>query len=229
MKPSIGCWRAYLSPLLVFTATLTAFVGCVPIETVTRPTLNEVRSGSAREPTVEATTLRPGEIEAEVAEVNRPRQEVYVLTMDRRRRTLPYDLDRTRVIYHGREYTIENLEAGDLIAYHLASAGSRYVETIRIQEPVQARSGSRFAQSVPPRPRTDVVEGTVERIDHSLGVFDIRPPAGRTVTVSVPYNARVPDVDSFRNLRRGDPVRVEGEFVSPDTLQLSSFLWSRDR
>jgi len=230
MKPSMQIWRVYSLPLLaLFSLTLTTFVGCVPIEPVARPTLDEVRLGSARGPTAEDTTLRPGEIEAEVAEVNRARQELYVLTADRRKQTLPYDFDRTRVVYHGREYPIDQLEAGDRIAYRSESAGRRYVETIRIQEPVQARSGSRFGQSLPPRPRTDVVEGTVERVDPSLGVFDIRPRTGRTVTVSVPYNARAADVDSFRTLRRGDPVRVEGEFVSPDNLQLSSFLWSRDR
>jgi hypothetical protein len=64
-------------------------------------------------------------------------------------------------------------------------------------------------------------------VDHGLGVFDIRPRTGRTVTVSIPYNARAADIDSFRALRRGDPVRVEGEFVSPDSFQLLAFLSSR--
>jgi hypothetical protein len=35
-------------------------------------------------------------------------------------------------------------------------------------------------------------------------------------------------VDNFRALRRGDPVRVEGEFVNPDNLQLLSFLSPRN-
>jgi len=32
--------------------------------------------------------------------------------------------------------------------------------------------------------------------------------------------ARAADVDTFRGLRRGDLVRVEGEFVNPESLQL---------
>ena len=225
MKPSMQIWRVYSLPLLaLFSLTLTTFVGCVPIEPVARPTLDEVRLGSARGPTAEDTTLRPGEIEAEVAEVNRARQELYVLTADRRKQTLPYDFDRTRVVYHGREYPIDQLEAGDRIAYRSESAGRRYVETIRIQEPVQARSASRSARTNPSRPRTDVVEGTVERIDLSRGVFDVLPRTGRAVTVSLPYNARQADIDSFRTLRRGDPVRLEGEFVNPDNFQLMAFL-----
>jgi hypothetical protein len=47
--------------------------------------------------------------------------------------------------------------------------------------------------------------------------------------VSVPYNARPADVENFRALRRGDQVRVEGEFVSSESLQLLSFLSARSR
>jgi hypothetical protein len=47
------------------------------------------------------------------------------------------------------------------------------------------------------------------------------------VTVSLPYNARAADVDSFRALRRGDRVRIEGEFVNPDNLQLLAFISAR--
>jgi hypothetical protein len=170
------------------------------------------------------TRLLPGEIAGEVTEVDRNRRDIIVRTDDGRRQALRYDFDRTKVVYHGYEYGIENLEAGDRIAFQLPPRSTAYVDTIRIQEPVQARSGASIARPLPPRPRTDVVEGTVERVDHSLGVFDIRPPAGRTVTVSVPYNARTADIDSFRALRRGDPVRVEGEFVNPESFQLLAFL-----
>jgi len=76
-------------------------------------------------------------------------------------------------------------------------------------------------------PRTDVVEGTVERINYDRGVFDIRPRSGRTVNVLIPYNARAADVDNFRSLRRGDHVRVEGEFVNPESFQLFAFLSPR--
>jgi hypothetical protein len=229
MNSSNRYWRTYALPLTTLLASLLVFAGCVPIEPVTRPTLDEVRSGSARGPATEDTKLRPGEIEGEVAEVNRARQELYVLTTDGRRQTLPYDFDRTRVIYHDREYPVERLEAGDRIAYPSASAGRRYVETIRVQEPVQARSGAPSARTNPPRPRTDVIEGTVERIDLSRGVFEVLPRTGRAVTVSLPYNARQADIDSFRTLRRGDPVRLEGEFVNPDNFQLMAFLSPRER
>jgi hypothetical protein len=226
MKLSKLNWRAY--SLSLAATALVSLTGCVPIDRTPRPTLDAVRSGSARGQIADDTRLRPGEVPGEIAEVNRPRQEIYVLTDDGRKQVVRYDVNRTRVTFHGWDYSVDNLEAGDRIAYH--PEGNRYVDFIRIEEPVQARPGPRAA--VPPpsnRPRTDVVEGTVERVDPSLGVFDIRPSPGRTVTVSVPYNARSADVDSFRALRRGDPVRIEGQFISPENFQLLSFLSPRDR
>ena len=75
--------------------------------------------------------------------------------------------------------------------------------------------------------RSNVIEGTVERIQYDMGVFDVRTRTGELVTVSIPYNARTPDVDNFRRLRTGDYVRVEGQFVNRDNLQLYAFLSPR--
>jgi len=145
--------RPYFLTLLLLVTTASS--GCVPMQTATRPTLNEVRTGNVRDASVEDTRLRAGEIEGEVVEVNRSRREIYVVAADGRRETLPYDFDRTRVEYHGREYTVDNLESGDRIAYPSTPSPARYVDVIRIQEPVQARSGSRFARTAPAR-RTEV-------------------------------------------------------------------------
>jgi hypothetical protein len=203
---------------------LLAVASCAPIDRT--PTLNEVRSGTARGRITEDVSVLPAEIAAEVAEIDRARQELRVLTADGRRVALPYDPN-TRLTYHGMEYRVDDLEAGDLIAYRPMPRDSRYVESIRIQEPFQARAGRSIARTAPPLRRNDVVEGTVDRINYDLGVFDIRPRSGRTVTVSIPYNARAADVDNFRALRRGDHVRVEGEFVNPESFQLLAFLSPR--
>jgi hypothetical protein len=192
--------------------------------------LDEVRLGNARAEAAINTGLEAGEFRAEIAEIDRSRRNIHVLAEDGRRHALPYDVDRTRVLYHGREYAVDNLEAGDRVAYRSLPRDTNYVETIRVLEPVQARSAPASARSsIAPRSRPDVVEGTVERVDHGLGIFDVRPRAGRTITVSVPYNATAADIDNFRNLRRGDHVRVEGEFVNPESLQLLAFRSMRDR
>jgi hypothetical protein len=69
----------------------------------------------------------------------------------------------------------------------------------------------------------------VEKIDHDLGVFDLVPLRGGVVTVTIPYNARGADIDSFRRLRSGDYVRLEGEFVNRDNFQLLAFLSDRSQ
>jgi hypothetical protein len=167
--------------------------------------------------------MEPGEIRGEITQIDPARREILVRTDDGRRQVLPYDINRTRVLYHGREYTIDSLESGDIIAFRFPHPRS-YVETVRVQEPVQARTGTTLAGRAP---NSAVVEGTVERVHPNLGAFDVRSRSGRMVTVSVPYNARTADVDNFRNLRTGDYVRVEGEFVNADNMQLLAFLSPR--
>jgi hypothetical protein len=137
---------------------------------------------------------------------------------------LEYDLPGTRVLYHGREQSVQDLQAGDIIAFQFRPRGSSdYVDTIRVQEPVQARAGSTIARRIPPPPRPELVEGTVERIDPERGLFDVRQRNGGTVTVALPYNARSSEVDAFRRLRTGDYVKVEGEFITRDNFQLLAF------
>ena len=209
---------------------LSFFVGCAP---VAGPTLNEVRSGQGRGQLPADTTLQPGEIRAEVIEIDPSRREIRVQTDDGRRQVLQYDsTNRTRVGYHGWDYNVDRLEPGDTIAFQPSPRDINSVDTIRIQEPVQTRPGApvakRLAAQRSPLPsRPNVIEGTVERIQYDLGVFEVRPATGRNVTVSIPYNAKAADVENFRRLRRGDPVRVEGEFVNSDNLQLLSFLAPR--
>ena len=199
--------------------------GCVPVDTVQRPSLNEVRSGAVRGPSAEDRRLEPGEVSAEIDQIDPARREIRVITDNGRRDVLRYDF--TRVTYHGWDYAVADLEAGDRIAFRTAPRDKGYLESIRLQEPIQARAAPSGDRAEARRSRNDVVEGTVDRIDYDRGIFDVLPASrGRTVTVSLPYNARRADVDSFRALRRGDRVRVEGEFVNPDNLQLLAFLSS---
>jgi len=209
--------------LFTLASAFIAFSGCV---LQTPPTLDEVRTGRARGSVAADATLQPGEVGAEVTALDPSRREIRVQTDDGRTRVLLYDRAGTLVTYHGRDYRADQLEAGDLIAFRTRPRGGDELETIRIQEPVQVRSGSSIARRAAPS-KAEVVEGTVERVQYDTGVFDVRPRTGRMVTVSVPYNARAGDVENFRRLRTGDYVRVEGEFTNPDNLQLLSFLSAR--
>ena len=202
---------------------VTALAACVPVQSA--PTLNEVRLGHGKALATDST-LNPGETRGEVTQIDPARREVLVQTDDGRRQALPYDINRTRVVYHDRDYAIESLESGDIVAFRFPYRDS-YVDTIRVQEPVQARTGGTLARREPLPPRSSVIEGTVERVQPDLAAFDVRARSGRMVTVSVPYNARTADIDNFRRLRTGDYVRVEGEFVNPNSLQLLAFLSPR--
>jgi hypothetical protein len=218
-----------IRPLAAFALSVISLAACVPMDRVARPTLDEVRSGNARGQVAEDTRLRPGEIQGAIDRIDRGRREIHVVADDGRRQVLPYDVNRTHVVYHGWDYAVDNLEAGDRIAFASPPRDVPYIETVRVLEPVQARSGSPGGRSSSARSRVDVVEGTVESVDQRLGTFEIRPRAGRMVTVSVPYNAPAVDVDNFRGLRRGDEVKIEGEFVNPESFQLLSFLSPRSR
>jgi hypothetical protein len=217
----------FQSVILGVTAVgFSVLIGCVPI---TRPTLQEARLGQGQ--LVGDTSLQPGETRGEILSIEPSRREIRVRTDDGRAQALTYEPNYTKVVYHGREYTVDNLESGDVIAFQTRPRTSNQLDTIRVQEPVQARAGSSIARRSPqpPPPRAEVIEGTVERIDYDRGVFDLRPRVGRTVVVALPYNARTADVDNFRRLRRGDHVRVEGEFLNPDSFQLLAFLPESDR
>jgi hypothetical protein len=207
---------------MVFAMALTMLAGCVPPQVVSRPTLHEARLGQGQ--LVADTSLRPGELRAEIIEIQPAKTEIHVRADDNRTRVLGYDPVGTRVLYHGREYPVEELQAGDVIAFRPQPRRNiDYVDTVRLQEPVQARAGSTIARRVPPPSRPEVIEGTVESIDHDRGVFEVRPRNGGLITVALPYNARTSEVDVFRRLRRGDWVRVEGEFINRDNFQLLAF------
>jgi hypothetical protein len=208
-----------LSVMLV--AGLFGWVGCAP---VAGPTLDEVRSDQTPARMTADTTLQPGEIRAEVTEVDPSRREIRVQTNDGRTQVLGYDNYRTRVMYNNREYNVDQLERGDIVVFETSPKDPKYVETIRIQESAQ---GARLARRSPLPPRPDVIEGTVEKVQYDLGVFDVRSRTGRMVTVSIPFNARPGDVENFRRLRRGDYVRIEGGFVNSESLQLLAFLSPR--
>lgn len=213
--------------LFVVVFTVATMAGCVAVET--RPTLDEARLGRNQVATADDSTLRPGETRAELMEVIPSRREIRVRADGGRDRVMTYSANRITVVYHGRDYTVENLQSGDIIAFQTDPRNSNDIESIRIQEPVQSRTSPApsNARPSPPSPRSNVIEGTVDRIQYDRGIFDVRTRSGEVVTVSLPYSARAVDVENFRRLRTGDSVRLEGEFINRDNVQLESFISPR--
>ncbi len=123
----------------------------------------------------------------------------------------------TRVIYRQREYAVTNLERGDYVAMRTQQDrdGRFYTDLVTVRESVQDRGGGTS--------RLDRFEGTVEYIDARRGTFEVRD-RGRSVIVSVAFNAPRAVTDRFNRLRQGDYVRVEGRFTSQDRFDLENFI-----
>ena len=65
-------------------------------------------------------------------------------------------------------------------------------------------------------------EGRVGWIDYQRGQFQL-VTSGRTYTVMMPYNSSAADANQFRNLRQNSYVRVQGQLVGNNQLQLTRF------
>lgn len=125
----------------------------------------------------------------------------------------------TRVVYQNREYAVSALERGDVVrvAVQQGSRGEAYAQTIEVQQSVQDRGG------VAGTNRLEVLDGTVRRVDHQRGQFELTDSYRRSVLVTLPYSTARADVDRFHRLREGDRVRVEVEMVSEGRAELVRF------
>jgi hypothetical protein len=59
-------------------------------------------------------------------------------------------------------------------------------------------------------------------IDYQRGQFQLIT-SGRTYTVMMPNNSSASDVNQFRSLRQNSYVRVQGQLVGTNQLQLTRF------
>ena len=172
-------------------------------------------------------TTRPGTgiqtLDGQVERVDTSPWEIRIRESNGRSSVVRYDTN-TRVIYREREYSVNQLEAGDIVTVDLKkdSRGNFYTDSIRIQESVRDRGG------ITTRPGTGIqtLDGRVEQLDFQRSSFEISGQSGERIFVSLPSNAQRSDVNRFRALRVGDYVRVEGRFLDRDRFELENFLWN---
>ena len=164
------------------------------------------------------------EIVATVEQVNTASREIHLRPNDSRTRVVGYSAD-ARVLYRGREYSVTQLETGDVVAMQLTqdSRGNSYTDLIRVQENIRDRDQSRGGVNRPGA-TIQTVDGRVEQVDFQRSSFEIREQSRGRVLVSLPYNARRSDVDHLRALRVGDYVKVEGRFLDRERFELENFL-----
>ncbi|MGZ8484225.1 MAG: hypothetical protein ACXWZQ_10020 [Candidatus Binatia bacterium] len=164
------------------------------------------------------------EIFAEIARVDTASRQLHLRPEDSRDRVVGYSVD-ARVLYRGREYSIAQLASGDKVSMQLKqdSRGNSYTDLIRVQETIQDRNQSRRGEDGP-ESRIQTLDGRVEQLDFQRRTFEIRDQSREPVIVSLPSDAKRPDVDRFRELRDGDYVRVEGRFLDRQRFELATFL-----
>ena len=163
-----------------------------------------------------------GAVVAEVRTVDDRNQVLEVRTDAGQNVDIRYDQN-TRVVYRQREYEVTSLEPGDVVRMDVTrtTGNEYYTQQIDVQQSVQERRGESGST-----PSDDLyqINGTVDQIDQSRGLFTLRTRDGDVITVAMPYNASTSARDRVERLRRGNTVAVEGRFVNQERLELSRFL-----
>jgi hypothetical protein len=133
---------------------------------------------------------------------------------------LTYD-DQTQVVYQNRSYAVTNLERGDRVTARVQSSGSAYyTDLVQVDQSVQTSNGS-----IGPAGSENVqsLQGTVNQVDRTNGLFTLDASNNVRILVSLPSNASRADVVRFQSLRSGDYVRLYGVFVTSSRVDLRQF------
>jgi hypothetical protein len=166
--------------------------------------------------------MESGAVVAEVQGIDTNNQVLQFRTEQGQNVNIRFD-SRTRVVYQQQEYPVTSLERGDVVRATVSQTNNNeyYTSYIEVQQSVQDRTGGTGSGTVDNR--LYQLQGSVDQIDYSRGLFTMRTSNGSILTVAMPYNPRVADKDRFERIRRGDNVRVEGRYVSQNRLELERF------
>lgn len=163
------------------------------------------------------------QVSGSVASVDTHNQQLY-LTMDNGQQVaLQYD-SRTQVSYQGQSYPVTSLERGDYVTARLQgnTNGQYYVYSVEVTQPVQGSSTAGGYGGYGGNYQT--MEGAVSQINYQDGSFVLTPRGSASILVAMPYNPRQMDVQRFNQLRNGDYVRVQGQWVGNNRFQLAAFM-----
>ena len=153
-------------------------------------------------------------LSATVNGVDNNLQEIYLRTSGNQHYVVNYTRD-TRVSDRGRSFPVADLRVGDQIRVDLQENTGRRLYADRIQlESMGTANGTTGIRTV---------EGTVERIVPERGFLELRALSGDLLTVYVPESTSGATRERFNRIRVGDQVRLEGERLSEDRLELLAF------
>jgi Domain of unknown function (DUF5666) len=118
----------------------------------------------------------------------------------------------TRVIDGGRGASVNDLRTGDQVRVEIreGTGGRLFADEITLEDTGRAHA-------------IRTIEGTVERIVPERGFLELRAAGGTLTTVYVPEGSSAETRKRFQRIRVGDTVRVEGERLGEDRLELLAF------
>lgn len=163
-------------------------------------------------------------VSGEVRSIDTRRQEIQLTTGWSGSERIRYD-NRTQVIYQQRRYNVRDLGVGDYVQVQLGQSRDRdrrYATTIRIREDARQGRGNSPGNSRGNR-RIEQLDGTIRQIDQRQGWFEVDDRYGSRVTVTLPYQANRGLTDRFQRLRRGNRVRLEGERLNANRMEVHRF------
>jgi hypothetical protein len=176
--------------------------------------------------------MQPGvgsgsQVAGTVRYVDTQRQMIQVTTQNGQTGNVYFD-NRTQVVYQQQNYSVTALEQGDEVQMQLQQdqQGNYYTSYIQVVRSVQGSGGYNnnggYNNGGYNNNSQVQAEGRVGWIDYQRGQFSLVTNRG-TYTVMMPYNSSAADANQFRNLRQNSYVRVQGQLVSNNQLQLTRF------
>lgn len=186
-----------MSSLVLIAAAL---FGCENIALIGRPTL-ESRG-------------QPRDITAAVDGIDLQGREIYLRAGRNQHYVVNYT-DQTRVVVDGRVQPVSGLQVGDQIRVNLREGEDRRLVADQIRVESRAGAGATALRTV---------EGTVERVMTERQVLELRTTDGDLLTIYVPDWLNDAAKNRFQRIRAGDYVRLEGERLSENRLELVAFL-----
>ena len=156
------------------------------------------------------------QIQGTVLAVDTRSQYIALQQSDGQTVSLAYD-NNTRVTYNNQNYAVTSLERGDQVTANVQQAqnGAYYTDVVQVDRSVSGTNGSVGGN-------VQAFQGTVRQVDYQNGWFTVDTNNGR-YTVSMPYNARTNDVNTFRSLRGGQNVRFYGVYQNNTNITLQQF------
>src|SRR4051812_34854830 len=156
------------------------------------------------------------QVQGTVLAVDTRSQYIALQQSDGQTLSLAYD-NNTRVTYNNQNYSVTSLERGDQVTANVQQSqnGAYYTDVVQVDRSVSGTNGTVGGN-------VQAFQGTVRQIDYQNGWFTVDTNNGR-YTVSMPYNARTNDVNTFRSLRNGQNVRFYGLYQNNANIQLQQF------